>query len=134
MEVSPRTAARDDVFLHVLEIGDRDAQPLRIEAVHGHGLEGAVVGGETAVLVSTADPPSEGEATLPDVASASLLVAGLTPATPYDLQLTSGFAPGVPVWRLTAEASDAGVIRVPWTGRNGRLRLRRIGANERSAR
>jgi hypothetical protein len=135
MEVSPRAAARDDVFLHVLEVGDRDGRPLRIEAIHGgDGLEGAIVAGDTAVLVATAEALSEGEATLPDVASPVLLVAGLAPAARYDLQLTSGFAPGSPVWQLTAEASDAGVIRVPWSGKDGRLRMRRVGASERSAR
>jgi hypothetical protein len=135
MEVSPRAAARDDVFLHVLEVGDRDGRPLRIEAIHGgDGLEGAIVAGDTAVLVATAETLSEGEATLPDAASPYLLVAGLAPGGRYDLQLTSGFAPGSPVWQLTAEASDAGVIRVPWSGKDGRLRVRRVGGNERSAR
>ena len=68
-----------------------------------------------------------GEATLPDVSSARLLLAGLVPGATFDLQLTSGFAPGAPVWRLTAQANDAGVLEAPWTGRNGRLRIQRIG-------
>jgi heparin/heparan-sulfate lyase len=133
IEVSPAAPSRDDVFLHVLEIGDKDAPPLRVEAVRGHGLEGAVVGGEAAVLLATAEA-AEGEATLPDVATAFLLVAGLVPGARYDLQLTSGFAPGAPVWRLTAQASDAGVIQAPWAEKNGRLRLRLVRGNERSVR
>jgi heparin/heparan-sulfate lyase len=128
IEVSPKAAARDDVFLSLLEIGDRGAAPLRVDAIApGKGLAGAVVAGETAVLMSTAgEPLLEGEATVPDAPSARLLVTGLLPRAAYDLQLTSAFAPGAPVWRIEAEASDAGVIETPWTGKDGRLRIRRV--------
>ena len=133
MEVTPAVPARDDVFLHVLEIGDRGAPPLRIERVSGHGLAGAVVAGEAAVLMATGSaPPAEAEVTLPDVASRFVLVAGLVPGGHYDLQLTSGFAPGSPVWRLEAEANDAGVIQSPWDVKDARLRLRRFEPSERS--
>jgi hypothetical protein len=136
IEVSPKTAARDDVFLSVLEIGERGATPLRIDPViQGKGLAGAVVAGEAAVLLSTgAEPLGEGEATLPDVPSTFLLITGLVPRAAYDLQLTSGFAPGVPVWRLEVDASDAGVIETPWTGKDGRLRIRRLDNGERGVR
>jgi hypothetical protein len=135
MEVTPAAAARDDVFLHVLEIGDAGAPPLRIEPVYGHGLAGAVVGGEAAVLLATGEErPSEAEATLPDVASRFLLLTGLVPNARYDLQATSGFAPGSPVWRLQAEANDAGVIQAPWDVKDVRLRVRAQGPVERSAR
>ena len=75
IEVSPTAAARDDVFLSVLEIGDRGASPLRIDPIaEGKGLAGAVVAGEAAVLLATGPAPlTEGEATLPDIASAFLL-------------------------------------------------------------
>jgi hypothetical protein len=128
LEVSPGAAARDDVFLSVLEIGDRGAAPLRIDPVaQGKGLAGAVVAGETAVLLSTgAEPLLEGEVTVPDTPSAFLLLAGLVPRAAYDIQLTSAFAPGAPVWRREAEANDAGVIETPWAGRDGRLRIRRL--------
>jgi hypothetical protein len=128
IEVSPRAPARDDVFLSALEIGDRGAAPLRIEpVVLGKGLAGAVVAGETAVLLATTFAPlEEGEATLPDVPSASLLVTGLVPRASYDLQFTSGFAPGVPVWRIQAEANDAGVLDTPWSAKDGRLRITRL--------
>ena len=136
IEVTPRTPSRDDVFLHVLEIGDRGAAPLRIEPlVQGKGLAGAIVGAEAAVLLATGTAAfDEGEATLPDVPSASLVVAGLVPRATYDLQLTSGFAPGVPVWRLQTEASDGGVLQAAWSGKDGRLRIRRLTGGERSVR
>ena len=135
MEVTPATAARDDVFLNVLEIGDRGAPPLRIARVYGHGLAGAVVASEAAVLFAIGpDRMTEGEITLPDVASRFILIAGLVPNARYDLQLTSGFAPGSPVWSLQAEANDAGVIQSPWEVKDARLRVRRLDPVERSAR
>jgi hypothetical protein len=131
IEVSPKAGARDDVFLSVLEIGDRGAAPLRIDPIAaGKGLAGAVVAGEAAVLLATGPAPlTEGEATLPDTPSAFLLLTGLVPRATYDVQLTSAFAPGVPVWRLEAEANDAGVLETPWNGKDGRLRIRRVGTD-----
>jgi heparin/heparan-sulfate lyase len=135
MEVTPASAARDDVFLHLLEIGDKGAPSLAIERVHGHGLAGAIVAGEAAVLLATgADRLAEGEATLPDVASRFLVLCGLAPNTRYDLQLTSGRAPGSPVWRLQAEANEAGVLHSPWSVKDARLRVRVLGRGEGSGR
>jgi hypothetical protein len=135
MEVTPAVAARDDVFLNVLEIGDVGAPTLRIERVQGYGLAGAVVGGEGTVLFATgAEPTTEGEVTLPDVPSPFLLLAGLVPRARYDVQLTSGFAPGSPVWRLEAESNDAGVIQSPWDVKGARVRVRRLDPVERSPR
>ncbi|HEV7499849.1 MAG TPA: hypothetical protein VGQ33_07595, partial [Vicinamibacteria bacterium] len=133
IEVSPRQPARDDVFLNVLEIGDRGAAPLRIEPIaEGKGLAGAVVAGEATVLLATGrEPLLEGEATVPDVPSSFLLLTGLVPGAAYDVQLTSGFAPGVPVWRVQAEADDAGVLEAPWSAKDGRVRVRRLAPAER---
>ena len=125
IEVSPTEAAREDVFLHALEIGDRGAPPRRLEAITGHHLSGAVVEGDAVVLFATGSGPlREAEATVPDVASRLVLIAGLEPGSSYDLQLTWNFAPGSPLWRFTGAANDAGVIAVPWSQKDGRLRLR----------
>jgi len=126
MEVSPATPSKEDVFLHVLEIGDRDAKPAaRITAIEGHGLDGAAIEGAPVVLFATAEAGSA-EATLPDVRTPSLLLVGLEPGTAYEVQVTSGFAPGAPVWRASGEAGDEGTLSLPWDGvRDGRLRLRR---------
>ncbi len=130
IEVSPQTPATDDVFLHALEMGDKGAPPRRIEGAEGHGLAGAVVEGDAAVLFVTGGaPPDEGEATLPDVGSRGLVVAGLRPRGSYELQLTSNFAPGSPLWRFAGAANDAGVIHAPWSEKNGRLRLRLLASN-----
>src|SRR5262249_59731849 len=96
IEVSPREPSRDDVFLHVLEIGDRGAPPVRVDPlVQGKGLAGAIVGGEAAGFLATCHAPlEEGESTLPDVASASPLWAGLVPRPLYAAQAASGVRPG----------------------------------------
>lgn len=127
IEVSPARPARDDLFLNILEIGDQGAAPLGIERMLGHRLAGAVVAGSVTVLHATDEAPAEAEATVPDVPTAALLLTGLEAGTSYELQLTSGFAPGSPVWREVRAASDAGVIHVRWEQRNGRLRVRRLG-------
>jgi heparin/heparan-sulfate lyase len=128
LEVSPEAPARDDRFLHVLEIGDRGGAQRRVEPLYGHNLAGAVVADQAAVLFPTsAGSPREGEVTLPDLPVPVVIVAGLEPGHSYVCQFTSNFAPGSPVAQGTARASDAGLVRSPsreW--RNTRLRLRRL--------
>jgi hypothetical protein len=128
IEVSPAASNEEDVFLHVLEIADRDAGAARrVEAVEGHRLLGAAIEGDAAVLFADRAALTDAEATLPDVKTTSLLLAGLEPGASYEIQVTSGFAPGAPVWRATAEAGDESTMRLPWKDvREGRLRLRRL--------
>jgi Heparinase II/III-like protein len=128
LELSPAKAAQSDVFLQALEIGDKGSAPLALVGVRGYNLAGAAIGGEASVLFATASPFERGEATLPNLATRFLLVAGLAPGALYELQLTSGFAPGAPVWTRTAVASDGGVIEAPWneTEKDGRLRVERV--------
>jgi hypothetical protein len=127
MEVTPAVASKEDTFLNVLEIGDQDqAPPRRVEAIEGHGLDGAAIAGESVVLFATGEEGSP-EATLPDVRTRSLVVAGLAPDAAYELQVTSSFAPGAPLWRATAHADDEGTFFLAWDGvRDGRLRLRML--------
>jgi hypothetical protein len=129
MEVSPAEPSRDDVFLSVLEIGDRDASaPRRVLAVEGHGLVGAAVEGTSTVLFASGEGAlGGGEATLPDLATRGLLIAGLEPRASYEVQVTSAFAPGAPVFRTEAEAGEASTLLLPWDGvKDARLRLRRM--------
>jgi hypothetical protein len=127
MEVSPVAPSKEDVFLHVLEIGDRDATPARrVAAIEGSGLAGAAIEGDRVVLFADGESANR-EATLPDVKTRSLLLAGLEPGASYEVQVTSGFAPGAPAWRAAAEAGDEGTVFLPWESvRDGRLRLRRL--------
>jgi hypothetical protein len=129
MEVSPAEASRDDVFLHVLEIGDRNqASARKVLSIEGQGLVGAAIeGAATVVFASGESAAAGGEATLPDLTTRSLLVAGLEPRASYEIQVTSGFAPGSPVFRAEAEAGDESTLFLPWEGvKDARLRLRRL--------
>ena len=128
LEVSPATPARDDRFLHVLEIGDRGAPALHVERVYGHNLAGAVIEGQGgALFVTSPAPPAEAEATLPDLAAPMLVLAGLDGNRSYEVQMTMNFAPGLPAARVLVRASDAGVARLDLgERRNVRIRLRRM--------
>jgi Heparinase II/III-like protein len=127
VEVSPAEAAREDVFLHVLEIGDRDTRPARgVLGIEGHALVGTAIEGEAVVLFASG-MTGGGEATLPDLGTDALLVAGLEPGAAYEIQVTSSFAPGAPAWRATASAGDEGTLSLAWEGvRHGRLRVKRL--------
>ena len=54
VEVSPAKPAKEDFFLHVMEIGDRgDTRAPRVELVDGSNLIGALVEGGTITLFAT---------------------------------------------------------------------------------
>ena len=130
LEISPAAPAEEDVFLNVLEIADRadTRAPREVAAVEGHALTGAVIEGASAVLFASGPGVvGEAEVTLPAIATTALLVSGLEPRVSYEAQLTSGFAPGVPLWHATAETTDDGTLHVAWDARQeARLRLRRL--------
>ena len=129
VEVSPSRPAKEDHFLHVLEIGDAgDPRARRVERVQGHRLEGALVEGGTLALFDAEDDPlAEGEVTLPDVGAKALLLTGLVPQSRYELQLTPNNNPGAPMWRQAVESDESGLVHLPWDGhQNARLRLRKI--------
>jgi heparin/heparan-sulfate lyase len=134
IEVSPATPAKEDHFLHVLEIGDAgDTRARRVERVQGHRLEGALVeGGLLALFDAQDDPLVEGEVTLPDVGAKTLLLSRLVPGARYELQLTPNTNPGAPMWRQVVEGDESGLAHLPWDGhQNARLRLRMIQGESR---
>ena len=136
VEVSPTKPAKEDLFLHVLEIGDKgDPRKPKVELVDGSNLIGALVEGGTVVLFSTGEGfVTEGEATIPDVETANLLISGLKPHAKYELQMTGGRANwrgglfnGVPAGTYLATANESGVVYLPFKGqKDGRLRLRML--------
>jgi hypothetical protein len=129
VEISPAAPAKEDRFLHVLEIGDAgDSRSRRVERVQGHRLEGALVeNGLLALFDADDEPLVEGEVTLPDVGAKALLLARLVPGARYELQLTPNSNPGTPMWRQVVEADESGLVPMPWDGhQNARLRLRKI--------
>jgi len=134
VEVSPAKPAKEDFFLHVLEIGDRgDTRAPRVELVDGSNLIGALVEGGTITLFATTDGPvTGGEVTIPAVETNWLLITGLKPHAKYELQMTGGRANwrgglfnGVPGGNYIGTANDSGVMYLPFKGqKDGRLRLR----------
>jgi hypothetical protein len=139
IEVSPAKPAKEDLFLHVLEIGDRgDTQtPPKVELVDGSNLVGALVEGGTIALFATVDGPvTEGEVTIPAVETNWLLVSGLKPHAKYELQMTGGRANwrgglfnGVPGGSVIDTANGSGVLYLSFKGqKDGRLRVRMLDA------
>ncbi len=138
VEVSPLKPAKEDFFLHVLEIGDKgDPRTPRVELVDGSNLIGALVEGGTVVLFATIDGVvTEGEVTIPDVETSSLLVTGLKPHAKYELQMTGGRANwrgglfnGVPGMNHIGSANGSGVMQLPFKNqKDGRLRIRMLSS------
>jgi heparin/heparan-sulfate lyase len=138
VEVSPAKPAKEDFFLHVLEIGDRgDTRTPRVELVDGSNFAGALIEGGTITLFATVDGPvTEGEVTIPAVDSSSLLISGLKPHAKYELQMTGGRANwrgglfnGVPGGGYIGTANGSGVMYLPFKGqKDGRLRLRMLSS------
>jgi len=134
VEISPAKPSQDDLFLNVLEIGDKgDPKTRQVELADGVNLTGAVIAGQTLALFATTDSPViSGEVTVPDVESETLIVTGLKPEAKYQLDLTGGktktwgggLFQGVHLWTATAETDRAGVLRIPFSGhQDARLRL-----------
>ena len=96
----------------------------KVELVDGSNLTGALVEGGTVTLFATADGVvTEGEATIPNVETANLLISGLTPHATYELQMTGGRANwrgglfnGVPAGTFVGTANGSGVLFVPFKG------------------
>jgi hypothetical protein len=138
VEVSPAKPAKEDYFLHVLEIGDKgDPRTPKVELVDGSNLIGALVEGGTVTLFATGEGfVTDAEVTIPDVETANLLISGLKPHAKYELQMTGGRANwrgglfnGVPAGTFIGTANESGVLYVPFKGqKDGRLRLRVLSA------
>jgi hypothetical protein len=137
VEVSPAKPTDDDLFLNVIEIGEKHGPSARrVELADGVNLTGAIVAGQTLALFSTIDSPVvNGEVTVPDVESEILIVTGLKPEAKYQLDLTGGktktwgggLFQGVHLWTSTADTDRSGILHVPFSGhKDGRLRLHLI--------
>ena len=87
IEVSPLLPSKEDLFLHVLEIGNTGTTAgKRIEVLQGENFTGAICEHEPCVLFSTSDSATrDGEVSLPDMACSVLLLTGLNPDCMYEL-------------------------------------------------
>ena len=111
IEVSPSIPTEEDLFLHVLEIGDRGATgKRRVELMRSFHFAGAAVEGAFAVLfASSGEPVTAGEATLPHFDCDTLLVTGLQPEVFYEIGF---FETKAPDQRLQKRANSNGVLTV----------------------
>jgi Heparinase II/III-like protein len=137
VEVSPAHPVEEDVFLHVLEIGDAGSTGHRkVGLLDGVSLKGAVVEGGPMVLFSTTDEPLvSAEVSLLDLPCNTLIVCGLSPHAVYEMTLgglnvtavPNATMPGVLVDTVRIRANEKGVAELQRGDlRNLRLRLARI--------
>ena len=137
IEVSPSVPAEEDLFLHVLEIGDLGKTGnRRTELMAGDNFVGAASEGGPFVLFGTSgSQTSAGEVSLPDLACDSLIVTILQPEAIYELSFSgpnvskspASVPPGILADLVRLRANSKGVLRVekPHLG-NLRLRIARI--------
>ncbi len=133
IEVSPAQPAGEDLFLHVLEIGDKGSTgKRRTELLDGVNFQGAAVERGPMVVFSTGEAPvSNGEVSLPDMGCDSLLITSLAPNSVYELNLgglnvsssSSAVLPGVSAGAIRARANEKGIVLLKHAGM-GNLRLR----------
>jgi len=137
VEVSPAAPAEEDLFLHVFEIGDTgQSGRSRVELVEGVGVQGAAFEhGPTVLFNSTGTTITNAEASLPDVASDSILLTGLQADAMYELNLGGLNAtnvkgvvlPGVSAGTERLRANSKGILRMQRGDlKNLRLRIARI--------
>ncbi len=139
IEVSPGVPAEEDLFLHVLEIGDRGATGgRRVTLLDGIHFEGAAVEHGPAVLFSADGAMVEqGEATLPGFGCESLLVTSLRPNTIHDVTFVGpefGESPASPragasVGALRPRSNEQGILRLDIRSiGNARVRVAAVGS------
>ncbi len=136
VEVSPAEFRENDVFLHVIEIGDRGMKASRVEALEGVNVAGALVaGGSVALFADAPAPLLSAEVTLPDVPRRRLILTSLEPEAVYEIHFSgpnipsspSAVPPGIPIGTVRARANGKGVLHVDLDhAGNERLRITRV--------
>jgi hypothetical protein len=137
VEVSPALPAREDFFLHVLEIGNLGTNgSKRIQLIEGDNFLGAASDPGPFVLFGSSDSATQGgEVSLPDLSCDTLIASGLQPDAVYELSFTgpnvssspAAVLPGVLDSMLQLRTNSHGILRLekPHLG-NLRLRLARV--------
>jgi len=137
VEISPAEASREDLFLNVLEIGDRGTTgQKRVELLKGQNVAGAGVEAGIAALFNTTDSRlAEAELTIPDVSFEKLLITGTLENALFELSFVgpnvmtpaSTVMPGILVQTAYVRSNDKGVLAHSMKYlRNVRLRLRQV--------
>jgi len=122
IEVAPALPAEEDLFLHVLEIGDKGKTGHRhIELLEGVNFQGAAVERGPLVLFSSSSMiANSGEVSLPNLACELLIITGLQPNCIYELNFSglnvssspNSVLPGVAAGTERIRANSKGVLRL----------------------
>jgi hypothetical protein len=122
VEVSPSQPAEEDLFLHVLEIGNTGVTGKKpVKLVYGFGMIGAAFDGGAAVLFSSSGQDiRQAEVSFPSLHCDSLLVTGLSAESLYELSFSGlnvsdspdATLPGVLKSVLHVRANAKGVLRI----------------------
>jgi hypothetical protein len=122
IEVSPSLPAKEDLFLHVFEIGDKGKTgQKRTELLDGLNFQGAAFERGPIVLFSTVGSTVDtGEVSLPDLACESLIITSLRRDAIYELNFVglnvspspSAVLPGVAAGTLRVRSNAKGVLQV----------------------
>jgi Heparinase II/III-like protein len=122
VEVSPPTAAAEDHFLHLLEIGDRGTTGKhRVELLRGQNVAGAAFeSGPMALFNTGTSPLIEGEVTLPAMTCKQLYLSGLKGNASYEVIFSgpnmttpaSIVGPGIAVKTDHVRSNDRGILSI----------------------
>lgn len=137
IEVSPTQPAEEDLFLHVLEIGNSGSTGTKqVRLLDGFGLMGAAFeSGPVVMFSSTGEAIDHAEVSLPSPKCDSLLLTGLSPEAIYELSFSGlnvtdapeATLPGVLTDVFRARANAKGILRVENRHfENLRLRIARV--------
>jgi hypothetical protein len=137
IEVSPSQPSEEDLFLHVLEIGDTGTTGKKqIKLVDGINMKGvAFEGGPLVMFACSRQGIDHAEVSLPSLACDSLMLTGLQPESTYELSFSGlnvsdssdATLPGVLKDVVRVRANAKGILQIENQHRqNLRLRIARI--------
>jgi hypothetical protein len=122
VEVSPSQPAEEDLFLHVLEIGNTGVTGKKaVKLIDGFGMTGAAFDGSPAVLFSSSGKDiRQAEVSFPSLHCDSLLLTGLSAESVYELSFSGlnvsdspdATLPGVLKDVLHLRANAKGILRI----------------------
>jgi hypothetical protein len=137
IEVSPSQPSEEDLFLHVLEIGNIGTTGNKqVKLVDGVNMTGAAFeGGPVVLFRSSGHAIDQAEVSLPGLACDSLLLTGLHPESIYELSFSGlnvtdapdATLPGVLKDVASSRANEKGILQIENKHfQNLRLRIARI--------
>ncbi len=115
VEVAPSQPAKEDYFLHLIEIGDRGKTGnVKVELLQGSNIAGAACSGVAAFFSASDSPIERAESNLPTFSCHTLWLGGLQPNRNYTIEfagsnLAESAPSGVPLVSLNVVGNDNGI-------------------------